>query len=77
MHATGNSAALTMKHPSENQPRYLVRVHPVVAEMRDIQKKLAGSWRGFVTAFFVVVVFVFVTDLIGAVIRALWKLVQP
>jgi len=58
----------------KSRSRYLVRVHPVVAETRDIQKKLAGSRHGFVTAFFVVVAFVFVTDLI---IRAVCKLVQP
>jgi hypothetical protein len=53
------------------------RVHPVVEELRDIRRTVAGSWRGLAIWLFVVVGFVLVSGLISSTVRALWRLVQP
>jgi hypothetical protein len=53
------------------------RVHPVVEELRDMRRAVAGSWRGLVTGLVVVVGFVLVSELISSAVRALWRLVQP
>ena len=52
------------------------RAHPVVTELRDMQRRLAGSWRGVVTGLSAVAAIVLVIDLLGAAFRALWRLVQ-
>jgi len=53
------------------------RVHPVVAELRDMQRRLAGSWRASVIGVFVAVAVILVTHLISSALQALWKLVNP
>jgi hypothetical protein len=65
-------------NPKAHGPGYIPgRVHPVVAELRDIRRALAGSWQSIITWLFVVATFVFVTGLIGAGVRALWKSINP
>jgi hypothetical protein len=53
------------------------RLHPVVAELREMRRTLAGSWRSIFSAFFVVAAFTLVTGLILSGLQALWKLVNP
>ena len=65
-------------NPKAHAPGYIPgRLHPVVAELREIRRTLAGSWRGIVAGFFVVAAFVLVTDLISSALRTLWKLFNP
>jgi hypothetical protein len=56
-------------------------LHPVVAELRDIQRRLAdnwgGAWRGALIGVSVLAASLLVTELAAAAFRALWKLVQP
>jgi hypothetical protein len=65
-------------NPKAHAPDYIPgRLHPVVAELREIRRTLAGSWRGIVTGFFVVAAFVLVTNFISSALWALWKSVNP
>jgi hypothetical protein len=52
------------------------RLHPVVAELREMRRALAGSWRGIVTAFLVIGAFVLVVGVISSALQALWKLLS-
>jgi hypothetical protein len=54
-----------------------VRVHPVVAELRDMRHSWAESWRGITIGLFAIVAFTLMTALIVSALQALWKWVNP
>jgi hypothetical protein len=64
--------------PKAHAPGYIPgRVHPVVAELRDMRRALGQSWHPILTAFLVAVGFVVMTELISGALRALWRLINP
>jgi hypothetical protein len=72
------SAHLTTPHPLDYNPKshapgYIPgRVHPVVAELRDMKQRFVGSWRGFL----IVICFVLRISFITEILRAAWRFIQ-
>jgi hypothetical protein len=55
----------------------LIRVHPVVAELREIRRSWAESSHGIVIALFAFIAFTLVTAITGSALQALWRWVNP
>jgi hypothetical protein len=64
-------------NPKAHGPGYIPgRVHPVVAELRDMRSRLITSWRGVGAALVSALVFVALIELISSALRALWRLIS-
>jgi hypothetical protein len=61
-------------YPKAHAPGYIPgRVHPVVAELRDMQRRFIGGWRGFlITAVFFLGIFILIE-----ILQAVWRVLQP